>query len=370
MMGMFAIAERELRKFFHSPLLLFVALLGPLVQLLLMGNAFGGKVVKCPVGVVDLDRGSQAVRLRTALQSVAANADTLRTIDVENEELARRMVASGELKAAVIIPSQFTARSLKAEAPRIGLVVDNTDAFVSATLGQKMQEVVAALNAPAFASRLPSQVTLDTVEVFPYIRYIKFLLPGILALSIFLSVMFGGGMLYNEDRIRGVHEGFLVTPIRSIDMVGGMVLAGTVKATICGLLVAILGSTLAGINILLHPVTLVWMVLLVVTAGFAFNALMFLLMGRISDPMTPKILAGILNTLLFFPSGAVYPLEAFPGWLRAIAHINPMTYAVHGLRALLLRHVGLAAVGFDVLILAMIGAVALYVAARTFRRTL
>ncbi|WP_306591632.1 ABC transporter permease [Geothrix sp. 21YS21S-4] len=370
MMGMLAIAERELRKFFHSPVLLYVALLGPLIQLLLMGNAFGGKVVKCPVGIVDLDRGSQSVRLRTALQSVSVNADTFRTTDIENEEVAQRAVATGKLKAAIIIPAQFSARTLKGDAPRLGLVIDNSDAFVSAALGQKMQEVVTALNAPAFAPRLSSEITLDTVEVFPYIRYIRFLLPGIISLSIFVSVMIGGGMLYNEDRMRGVHEGFLVTPIRSIDMVGGMVLAGTVKASICGLLVAIFGSALDGVNLLLHPLSLAWVVLLILTAGFAFNALMFLLMGQLDDPMTPKVLSGLLNTLLYFSSGAIYPLEAFPGWLRLISRINPMTYAVHGLRAVLLRHVGLATVGLDVLVLALIGTGALHLAARTFRRTL
>ncbi|BDU75581.1 ABC transporter permease [Mesoterricola sediminis] len=370
MMGLLAIAERELRKFFHAPLLLFVALLGPLVQLLLMGHAFGGRIVHCPVGLVDLDHGSQAVRLRTALQSVATNGGALRLVEVGDETSARRAVASGRLKAAVIIPARFTARSLKGGGPVLGLVVDNTDAFVSGALGQTMQDVVAALNAPAFPPRLGSQVTLESVEVFPYVRYIQFLLPGILALAIFLSVMFGGGMLYNEDRIRGVHEGFLVTPIRSLDLVGGMVLAGTVKATICGLLVALLGSAMAGLPILQHPVACAWLAVLVVTAGFAFNALMFLLMGRIHDPMTPKVLAGLLNTLLFFPSGAIYPLEAFPGWLRAMAAVNPMTYAVHGFRALLLRHVGAAEVGGDILVLALIGTVALAVTARTFRRTL
>lgn len=370
MNGLLAIAERELRKFFHSPMLLFVALLGPLVQLMLMGNAFGGKVTRSPLGVVDLDRGSSAVRLQEAFQAVAANADTFRTVAVENEIEARKAVASGQLKAAVIIPSQFTRRVLKGEAPRLGLILDNTDAFVSGSLGQKLQEIVEALNAPAFPSRLPSAITLDTVEIFPYIRYIQFLLPGIMALAIFLSVMFGGGMLYNEDRIRGVHEGFLVTPIRSIDMVGGMVLAGTLKASLCGLLVAILGSTLAGVNLIFHPLSLLWTLLLTVTAGYAFNALMFLLMGRIDDPMIPKVLAGLLNTLLFFPSGAIYPLEAFPTWLRLLSRINPMTYAVHGFRSVILKHVPLSAIASDLLVLVLIGSTALWLAARSFRRTL
>ncbi|BDU73568.1 ABC transporter permease [Mesoterricola silvestris] len=124
MMGMLAIAERELRKFFHSPLLLGVALIGPLVQLLLMGNAFGGKVTRSPVGVVDLDGGSQSVRLREAFQAVAANADTFRTVPLADEAEAKGAVAQGRLKAAVIIPAHFTRRVLRDEAPRIGLLLE------------------------------------------------------------------------------------------------------------------------------------------------------------------------------------------------------------------------------------------------------
>ncbi|BDU73567.1 ABC transporter permease [Mesoterricola silvestris] len=233
-----------------------------------------------------------------------------------------------------------------------------------------MQEIVDTLNAPPHAARLRGSIALDQVEIYPYIRYINFLLPGIMALAIFLSVMFGGGMLYNEDRVRGVHEGFLVTPIRTLDLVGGMVLAGTVKATICGFLVAVLGSTLAGVNLIALPMSLLWVLILTITVGYAFNALMFLLMGPIDDPMTPKILAGLLNTLLFFPSGAIYPLEAFPTWLRALASINPMTYVVQGLRTVMLRQVDPLSVGLDILLLLGIGTVALLLAAKTFRRTL
>jgi len=368
--GMLAIAERELRKFFHSPLLLFVALLGPLLQLLLMGNALGGKVTRVPVGVVDLDHGAGAVRLRQAFAAVAGTAGTFDTVAVPDEKTAQAQVASGRLKAAVLIPPRFTARSLKGDAPTLGLLVDNSDEVVSSAIAAKVGEVVAALNAPLAPPRLAPALALATVELYPYMAYMKFLLPGLLTLAIFISVMIGGGMLYMDDKLRGVHEGFLVTPISSFQLVSGMVLAGTVKAGICGALLAVLGSTLAGVNLLAHPLSLAMVLLLIGVAGFAFNALLFLMMGRMNDPMVPKILSGILNTLLFFPSGAIYPVEAFPPWMRLLAHINPMTYAVHGFRALLLKNVAVASVLPDLLCLLAMGAAALALATRTFKRTL
>jgi ABC-2 type transport system permease protein len=44
--------------------------------------------------------------------------------------------------------------------------------------------------------------------------------------------------------------------------------------------------------------------------------MMFFIMARISDPLVPRAIFGVLNTLLFFPSGAVYPIAGFPKWLR------------------------------------------------------
>ena len=69
---------------------------------------------------------------------------------------------------------------------------------------------------------------------------------------------------------------------------------------------------------------------------------MFLLMVRVSDPLVPRAIFGVLNTLLFFPSGAIYPIEGFPVWLRWISYIDPFTYAVHALKNLLLKNTGFA----------------------------
>ena len=65
--------------------------------------------------------------------------------------------------------------------------------------------------------------------------------------------------------------------------------------------------------------------------------MMFLLMVRIEDPLVPRAMFGILNTLLFFPSGAIYPIQAFPPWLQVIAKVDPFTYAVDGFKCLLLK---------------------------------
>ena len=63
------------------------------------------------------------------------------------------------------------------------------------------------------------------------------------------------------------------------------------------------------------------------------------------------------NTLLHFPSGAIYPVEGFPGWLRWISYIDPFTYAVYALKALALKNTGLPGIYSDILVLTGFSAV-------------
>src|SRR5439155_20141025 len=90
---------------------------------------------------------------------------------------------------------------------------------------------------------------------------------------------------------------------------------------------------------------------------------MIALMARVSNPLTPRSLFGILNVLTFFPSGALYPTESYPSWLNALSVVFPMRYAVHSLRNLLLKGVGFEAVLPDFLVMGAFATLMLVLAA-------
>jgi ABC-2 type transport system permease protein len=97
---------------------------------------------------------------------------------------------------------------------------------------------------------------------------------------------------------------------------------------------------------------------------------MFMLMARMSDPLMPRAMFGLLNTVLYFPSGAVYPQQGFPGWMQAIAAVDPFTYAVHAFKSLLLKNTGFEAITGDLLYLVAFSFVTMSVAVILFKRTL
>jgi len=370
MKRMMAIVEREMRKFFRSPALMMVSMTLPLVQLIILGNAFGGKIRGARMGVVDYDRGSQALKIHEAFNAIAVNIRTFTTVPYDNEDKAREDVRTGKLDGAVIIPAQYSRRVLAGDSPSIGLVVDNTDQTMSNSLEAEMQSLVDALNAPVIQPKVVQQVALEIVELYPYIEYMKYLLSGSVALAMYVAVMIGGGMLYIDDKARGVHEGYLVTPITRWELVLGLNLAGAIKAVLSGITLTVIGSLLAGLGVLFHPMTVLQLALLIVATSIAFNGMMFLMMVRVEDPLVPRAMFGVLNTLLFFPSGAISPITGFPKWLRAIAVVDPFSYAVHGFKAILLKDGGFAAIRTDLIFLFGFGMLTLLIATPLFKRTL
>ena len=367
---MLAIVERELRKFFRSPALMLVSMIFPLIQLIVLGNAFGGKIRDAKLGLVDEDGGPQALKIREAFDSVRSNLRTFEPVYYRNERQAVDDVRNGKIQGAVIIPPQYSRRVYEKDQPQIGLVIDNSDNFMTATLEGEVTDITTALNNPAVEPRMLEQVALQIVELYPYIEYMKYLLPGSIALAMFVSVMIGGGMLYIDDKARGVHEGYLVTPITKAELVFGLNAAGAIKAVMTGIVITVVGSLLAGVGTIFQPATILGLALMILLTSLAFNAMMFLLMVRVEDPLVPRATFGILNTLLFFPSGSVYPVQAFPRWLRVISQVDPFTFAVHGFKALLLKETSLVAIWPDMVYLTTFAVVALAVAVPLFKRTL
>src|SRR5207302_9240488 len=169
--------------------------------------------------------------------------------------------------------------------PRLGLVLDNTDNFMTATFEDQMGQLVAALNQPEVQPRLVQQTALDVVELYPYIEYMKYLLPGSIALAMFVSVMIGGGIVYIDDKARGVHEGYLATPISKLELVFGMNLAGAIKAVGAGLVLTFIGSLIAGVSTAFHPATLIWLLLMIAATSAAFVTMIYCMMARVEDPL-------------------------------------------------------------------------------------
>src|SRR5215472_4005841 len=137
-----AMIERDLRRFRRSPTLVVISMVMPLVQLVVLGYAFGGKVKHLQVGVVDQDHGVPAVKMKEMFQAVAANARTFETVAYSDQASALQDLHNGKISGVLNIPPHFSRQILAGANPRIALIEDNTDQFASATLEGTLSALV------------------------------------------------------------------------------------------------------------------------------------------------------------------------------------------------------------------------------------
>jgi ABC-2 type transport system permease protein len=365
-----ALIERDLRKFFRSPALMMVSMVLPLVQLIVLGYAFGGKVTGVKIAFVDLDHSVESRKVREMFNGIATGPRTFRVEEYESVPQATHDLQTGMVRGLVVVPHDFSRRFYQKDRPRIAFTEDNTDQFISSAILERVQQMVEELNAADVTPRLEGSVQLNTVEIYPYVEYIKYLLAGTIALSVFVVAMIGGGITFIDDKARGLHEGYLVTPIKKSELVFGLIGSGVIKGLMTGMVLTIIGGMIVGLPEIWNPLRLLYLVVVVGAAALAMMSFMFLLMVRVDDPLVPRAIFGVLNTLLFFPSGAVYPIEAFPWWLKWISVIDPFTYAVHGLRNLTLKSTGIEGIYVDVLVLLGIAAIMTTSSILLFKRQL
>jgi ABC-2 type transport system permease protein len=346
-----ALIERDMRKFFRSPALMMSSMIFPLMQLIVLGYAFGGKIKGAVVAVVDQDHSVESRRVREMFDGLSAGPKTFRVVNYDSLPRALDDLKAGMVRGVVEIPHDFSSRYYRHDRPRIAFTEDNTDQFMSSSLLERVQQMADELNTSDVQPRLAGQVELDVVEIYPYIEYVKYLLAGSTGMAIFIVAMIGGGITFIDDKARGLHEGYLVTPIQKTELVMGLIGSGALKGLMAGMVLVIVGGLIAGIPRLWDPVRLFYLCVVVLAASLAMISFMFLVMVRVDDPLVPRAIFGVLNTLLFFPSGAVYPIEGFPWWLRWISVVDPFTYTVHALRNLTLKNTGIEGIYVDVLVL-------------------
>ena len=203
-----ALIERDMRKFLRSPAQMMASMVFPLLQLVVLGYAFGGHIKGVTVAVVDQDHTAQSRQIKEMIAGIREGPHTFTVREYNSLPDAIDDLKAGFVRGVISIPQDFSRRFYHQDRPRIALAEDNTDQFISSELLERVQQMVEQLNAPSVATDLPGQVQLNVVEMYPYIEYIKYLLAGSVSLCIFVVAMIGGGITFIDDKSRGLHEGY------------------------------------------------------------------------------------------------------------------------------------------------------------------
>jgi ABC-2 type transport system permease protein len=333
LLGIAAICQRAIRTLFRQPVVLLSVMVFPLIFLLVLGNSLNRQLSNLPLAVVDEAGNALSAELLRAVRSLESGRDLVRLEFPIDRASAIEDLRRARVRAVWVLPP-----GLARQGPPPAFLGDNTDRFAFETLQTALSEMWLEVAGGREAATPAAQV-----EAYPYLDYLTYLGPAVVCLAIFMGSMVSGGLQVLEDRMYGYHEGYLVTPISTGTLVAGHILAG-------GLVAASAGVSVLAVVLLATPLpfpgwpAVTAAVTTILLTSLAIAAIWFLLFARARRASILRGAFGIINVLLFYPSGALYPVESYPGWLRAISSIDPLTHGVGALRDLLLRGAPLTAV--------------------------
>ncbi|HVZ85095.1 MAG TPA: ABC transporter permease [Terracidiphilus sp.] len=194
--------------------------------------------------------------------------------------------------------------------------------------------------------------------------YLQFVAPGVIGMSVLFSSIFSGiGLLW--DRQFGFLKETLVAPVPRLQIMIGRTLGGATVAVIQGLLVTVI-CLLAGlrpVSLMAVPLTLGFMVAIAIV----FAALGVAIGSGLQDMQGFQLIMNFLVMPIYFLSGALFPLTGLPKVLGFVTRLDPLSYGIDGMRAVLLAKSAFSPVT-DIAVLAVVGAVLLVIGAQRFSK--
>uniref|UniRef100_A0A7C3RD23 ABC transporter n=1 Tax=Archaeoglobus fulgidus TaxID=2234 RepID=A0A7C3RD23_ARCFL len=201
-------------------------------------------------------------------------------------------------------------------------------------------------------------------SIFGGVDYLTYLSPGIFAMAVF-NQSFVSGISVIWDREFGFLKEVLVAPASRKETIAGRIFGDSVVATLQGAVILILTLFIAKINPQgIIPALGVGFVLAVAFSSFGVS-----IAAKMRSMEGFQMIMALVMLPLIFLSGAIYPIEFMPSWMKAIAFINPLTYAVEASRVFLTGVGGIFPLQQSLLILLTITAVMLYIAMLSFERS-
>lgn len=325
-----AIAKNLLRIFSRDRQSIFFTLFFPITFMAIFGLASTGEEEPIGIGIVDHAANDFSARFIDTL-----DANPIFAVSVASEESLRQQVVDGDMALVLVLPERFDGGSPAG----LTLLVDAAQARQAEMLRPLVEQALLDVERELRGIEPLFPLTVVDVQARSQ-RYIDFLVPGLLALTIMQISVAGSGYNIVEYRRKGILKRLFVTPIRPSQFIAGIVIA---RLVITVIQVAFLLA--AAVFLLKVPVegNLLELFLLILIGSSVFLSLGFW-MGSMAKTQQAIMLLGNLVTLpQFFLSGVFFPVDSMPGLLQPIASVLPLTFLVDAVREVIVNGVSIFA---------------------------
>jgi len=380
------ITWKDLMELRRSKVRMAMTVLMPLIMITMISFIYPSSeniLNAIPIATVNNDTGPQGSYLLAGLDEINAQTNWLAFKQASNVSEARDMILRGEALGAIVIPENFTsALSTHLYTANITILTDNSNPQISQMISQVLTQVIngmskvqASVNIYAYAQ----QVHVNPVALItPYSAdsqgvvsgggsYIEFMIPGLLMMTMIMSLMTGLPRAIAYERDVGTLSGFLVAPISRVSIITGKVLGRVIQGLIQGIASLALAIVLFGITI--HG-DITWVLLTLFLGVFSFVGLGIVLTSVAEDETTAGMIMMTLTMPMMFISGVFFPIQMMPDFMQTIAHFLPFTYAVDAIRRVMIFGVAITEISTDVAVLVCFGAVMLLISIPMFNKAM
>jgi ABC-2 type transport system permease protein len=386
----FRIAWKDLMELFRNRLGLVMLVLMPLFMMAMVGFIYPSttSISNLPIAIANEDAGYRNSTIASqifiaVLQKINNSTHMMTLSNASNADDIKSLIMKGDIDGGIVIPSNFTSCISCGKQGTITIITDQSNPQMSTTiqtvLSAVFEQMGTTLAQQKIIQRDPtvrSNASLAIVK--PYnvqtegtvsgnFNYFEFVAPGIMAMTVMMSVMTGLPQAISREREIGTLDGMMVAPINRLSIILGKTLAQTARGLMQGVLILVLAVGLFGVTIQ-GSIPLVFGLLLL--GVFSFVGLGVVITSFAKDQETAMMIMMTLMFPMMFLSGVFFPIQLMPWYMQDISKVLPLTYATTALRRVMVLGAGVPDIITSLTILIVFGVVMIAIAMPVFKRAM
>ncbi|MBD3170623.1 MAG: ABC transporter permease subunit [candidate division Zixibacteria bacterium] len=339
------IIKKEIFQIIRDKRALGVLLFIPAFMLVMFGYALNFDVKHIKLAVYDEDNSAES---REFVQNFTRSEyfDLIKYLDDSDE--IDRLMATERIKAAFVIPEDFSHNLIAGREARVQVIIDGANANSASTIVGYVQAITSDFSGEIVVDALKKigktgmSLPVDfrpRIWFNPELKSAKFLVPGLIGFILMVTAVISTALSVVRERERGTMEQITVSPIKPVELIIGKVipyifisLGATVMVLLFGFL--LFGVEIKGSILLLFLVTLIF---IIGCLGLG------VLISTFAKTQQVAFMIAAMATMLptFILSGFVFPIRNMPVIVQAVTYLVPARYYLVALRAIILKGVGI-----------------------------
>ncbi|PFG03580.1 ABC transporter permease [Bacillus sp. es.034] len=316
----------QLRIFARNKQVLFFTLLFPVILMVALGSfAGGGNSVSLTVGMIDSDQTDASKDLKNLFNK----NEGIETATFDNVKAGKKAVKNGDIQLLIEIPKGYGENVKDSDEAFSIPVYYNEKNLTTAELGLTVVNGIIDQYSKDLVDYKPV-VTVEKVGIEALnIRYVDFLVPGIVAMMIMSNNMNGVAGQISAWRERGILRRMQGTRLKASTFIAAQITARLMLNGTQALLVVLIADLIFDINVAGSWLAMIFFIIL---GTLAFMSLGFIIAGMAKNPESAGPIAGFVTFPMLFLGGVFFPINNMPDIIQPIVKVLPIAHLSSALR--------------------------------------